>query len=115
MHDDFTTRVRQLAGLADDGDARRIAIAVLSALGGQLDEPTARLDVASERALVEGAARLLEGRTALVVAHRPALLSLADRVVRLQDGRLSEPVSEPVSEPAPGRGRSGVVEGGRAA
>lgn len=96
------------------GQRQRLAVARAYLAGGPvmlLDEPTARLDVASERALVEGAARLLEGRTALVVAHRPALLSLADRVVRLQDGRLSEPVSEPVS----GRGRSGVVEGGRAA
>lgn len=96
------------------GQRQRLAVARAYLAGGPvmlLDEPTARLDVASERALVEGAARLLEGRTALVVAHRPALLSLADRVVRLEDGRVSEAAPGPVS----GRGRSGVVEGGRAA
>ena len=48
-----------------------------------LDEPTARLDLSSEALVAEAAARLLEGRTALLVAHRPALLSLADRVVHL--------------------------------
>jgi ATP-binding cassette, subfamily C, bacterial CydD len=46
-----------------------------------LDEPTARLDPASEAAVVAAGVRLAEGRTALVVAHRPALLAAADRVV----------------------------------
>ncbi|RFS83845.1 hypothetical protein D0T12_16625 [Actinomadura spongiicola] len=53
------------------------------------DEPTARLDLRSERALVEGAARLLVGRTAVLVAHRPALVGVADRVVRLEGGRVA--------------------------
>ncbi len=48
-----------------------------------LDEPTARLDLASEAALLAGSGSLLAGRTALVVAHRPALLALADRIVRV--------------------------------
>ncbi|MFB4303956.1 thiol reductant ABC exporter subunit CydD [Actinomadura sp. NTSP31] len=77
------------------GQRQRLAVARAYLAGGPvmlLDEPTARLDVRSERALVEGAARLLEGRTALVVAHRPALLSLADRVVRLEGGRVGAPV-----------------------
>ncbi|GAA0346016.1 hypothetical protein GCM10010151_39540 [Actinoallomurus spadix] len=48
-----------------------------------LDEPTARLDLAAEAAVAAAAARLLDGRTALLVAHRPALLDIADRVVHL--------------------------------
>ena len=55
-----------------------------------LDEPTAWLDTASEAAVSDATARLVEGRTALLVAHRPALLPLADRVVRLVDGRVAE-------------------------
>jgi ATP-binding cassette subfamily C protein CydD len=54
-----------------------------------LDEPTARLDPASEAAVVASAARLATGRTALFVAHRPALRSIATRTVRV-DGRLTE-------------------------
>ncbi|GAA2249834.1 thiol reductant ABC exporter subunit CydD [Kitasatospora cystarginea] len=42
-----------------------------------LDEPTANLDGASEAAVVE-AVRALAGRTVLLVAHRPALLAVAD-------------------------------------
>jgi uncharacterized protein (DUF2267 family) len=42
MQDDFSTRVRELAGLADNGDAHRIAIAVLGALGDHLTGSAAR-------------------------------------------------------------------------
>ncbi|MFF9899894.1 thiol reductant ABC exporter subunit CydD [Streptomyces longispororuber] len=52
-----------------------------------LDEPTARLDLASEAALLTGVGGLLTDRTALMVAHRPALLALADRTVHLPPGR----------------------------
>jgi ATP-binding cassette subfamily C protein CydD len=54
-----------------------------------LDEPTARLDPASEAAVVSAGARLAAGRTALVVAHRPALLAAVDRVVEVVDGRVA--------------------------
>ncbi|MGW5651779.1 thiol reductant ABC exporter subunit CydD [Streptomyces humi] len=51
-----------------------------------LDEPTAALDGATEGEVVAAVRRLSEGRTVLLVVHRPALLSVADRVVRLSGG-----------------------------
>ncbi|MEU6735582.1 thiol reductant ABC exporter subunit CydC [Streptomyces physcomitrii] len=48
-----------------------------------LDEPTAALDGATEEEIVASIRRLATGRTVLLVVHRPALLALADRVVRL--------------------------------
>ncbi|GGT47022.1 ABC transporter [Streptomyces kurssanovii] len=48
-----------------------------------LDEPTAALDGATEEGIVEAVRRLAEGRTVLLVVHRPALLAVADRVVTL--------------------------------
>nr|WP_155073590.1 thiol reductant ABC exporter subunit CydD [Streptomyces taklimakanensis] len=48
-----------------------------------LDEPTAALDGATEAAVVEAVARLARDRTVLLIVHRPALLTVADRVVRL--------------------------------
>ncbi|MEU7026649.1 thiol reductant ABC exporter subunit CydD [Streptomyces sp. NPDC046275] len=48
-----------------------------------LDEPTAALDGATEAAVVDAVRRLSAGRTVLLVVHRPALLAVADRVVRL--------------------------------
>ncbi|MFF5226869.1 thiol reductant ABC exporter subunit CydD [Dactylosporangium sp. NPDC000521] len=58
-----------------------------------LDEPTARLDAASEAAVIDAASRLAADRTALLVAHRPALLSIATRVVEIKDGVASAVVA----------------------
>ncbi|RMI42991.1 thiol reductant ABC exporter subunit CydD [Streptomyces triticirhizae] len=54
-----------------------------------LDEPTAALDGATEAAVVAAIARHAAGRTVLLVSHRPALLAIADRTVRL--GRPAHP------------------------
>ncbi|MGW8780110.1 thiol reductant ABC exporter subunit CydD [Streptomyces sp. NPDC055796] len=48
-----------------------------------LDEPTAALDGETEAAVVDAVRRLAVGRTVLLVVHRPALLAVADRVVRV--------------------------------
>ncbi|NUP64199.1 MAG: thiol reductant ABC exporter subunit CydD [Nonomuraea sp.] len=53
-----------------------------------LDEPTARLDGRSEAAVVAGTAELARGRTAVIVAHRPAMIDLAGRVIRVHEGRI---------------------------
>ncbi|MFJ8048096.1 thiol reductant ABC exporter subunit CydD [Streptomyces luteogriseus] len=50
-----------------------------------LDEPTAALDGATEAEVVAAVRRLAAGRTVLLVVHRPALLEVADRVVRLAE------------------------------
>lgn len=54
-----------------------------------LDDPLSALDVDTE-ALVEDALReVLSETTALIVAHRPSTVTLADRVALLQDGRIT--------------------------
>jgi ATP-binding cassette, subfamily C, bacterial CydD len=73
------------------GQRQRVALArafVRDAPILLLDEPTARLDGGSEAAVLDATRRLVAGRTALMVAHRPALLAEADRVVRVADGRV---------------------------
>lgn len=64
-----------------------------------LDEPTARLDTAAEAAVLDATRRLIAGRTALLVAHRPALLADATRVLRVANGQVTElpAVSEAVT------------------
>ncbi|MFG3304790.1 thiol reductant ABC exporter subunit CydD [Streptomyces wuyuanensis] len=52
-----------------------------------LDEPTAALDGETEAGVVDAVRRLARGRTVLLVVHRPALLSVADRVVELRPAR----------------------------
>lgn len=64
-----------------------------------LDEPTASLDGATEAEIVEAVRRLAVGRTVLLVVHRPALLGVADRVVRLE---ATSPADIPLPAPATG-------------
>ncbi|MER7403188.1 thiol reductant ABC exporter subunit CydD [Streptomyces sp. NPDC000070] len=54
-----------------------------------LDEPTAALDGATEAEVVTAVRRLAAGRTVLLVVHRPALLGVADRVVRLAEPEMA--------------------------
>lgn len=71
-----------------------------------LDEPTAHLDAESERAVLTAVERLATGRTTLLIAHRPLAAATADRVVRLEDGRVvgDGPARAP-ADPAPGAHR----------
>ncbi|MEU4478529.1 thiol reductant ABC exporter subunit CydD [Micromonospora sp. NPDC023966] len=66
-----------------------------------LDEPTARLDSASEAIVLAATRRLVAGRTALLVAHRPALLEDADRILRVEDGRVTELSAVPAGKVTP--------------
>ncbi|WP_344296319.1 ABC transporter ATP-binding protein, partial [Streptomyces synnematoformans] len=55
-----------------------------------LDEATAEAGSLGARRLEEAAERALEGRTALVVAHRLSQAAAADRVVVMEEGRVAE-------------------------
>jgi ATP-binding cassette, subfamily B, bacterial len=55
-----------------------------------LDEPSAALDVASERRLVAALRELRTDRILLVISHRLAMARAADRVLVLDHGRLLE-------------------------
>ncbi|MGB0553519.1 MAG: ABC transporter ATP-binding protein [Alphaproteobacteria bacterium] len=55
-----------------------------------LDEATASVDSYTELEIQRALARLLEGRTALVIAHRLATIRGADRIIVLQEGGIIE-------------------------
>ncbi len=55
-----------------------------------LDEPSSRLDPATERLLHAALGRLLEGRTGIIVAHRPATIAYADDILVLEAGQVRE-------------------------
>ncbi|WP_034263338.1 thiol reductant ABC exporter subunit CydD [Actinospica robiniae] len=68
------------------GQRQRVAIArafLRDAPLVLLDEATAHLDPDSERAIADSVRRLARGRTVIAVAHRPALLEHAGRIVEL--------------------------------
>ena len=55
-----------------------------------LDEATSALDSESERLVQEALARLMAGRTSIVVAHRLSTVASLDRIVVLDDGKVAE-------------------------
>jgi ATP-binding cassette subfamily B protein/subfamily B ATP-binding cassette protein MsbA len=55
-----------------------------------LDEPTSALDGESEALISESLETLVQGRTTVVVAHRPGTIARVHRVMVLEEGRLTE-------------------------
>jgi ATP-binding cassette subfamily C protein CydD/ATP-binding cassette subfamily C protein CydCD len=73
------------AGLSA-GQRQRIALArafLRDAPIVLLDEPTANLDTATAAGVMDAIRRLAHGRTVIIAAHRPELIALADREIRL--------------------------------
>jgi ABC-type multidrug transport system fused ATPase/permease subunit len=74
------------AGLSA-GEKQRVALArafLMDAPLLLLDEPTANLDGETEASVLDAVRRLTVGRTALIAAHRPSLVALADTEIRLE-------------------------------
>ena len=55
-----------------------------------LDEATAMFDPQGEAEFLQGCAEALKRRTVLLITHRPASLAVADRIVRMERGRMVE-------------------------
>jgi ATP-binding cassette subfamily C protein CydD len=73
------------AGLSA-GERQRVALARAFLRDSPLlllDEPTANLDGQTEHEVLEAVRRLSQGRTVVLVAHRPSLLEIADRLLTL--------------------------------
>ncbi len=80
----------QLSG----GEQQRVAIARAIVKRPQLllcDEPTGALDYATGKLVLEVIARINQelGTTAIVITHNAAIAGMADRVIRLADGRIA--------------------------
>jgi ATP-binding cassette subfamily B protein len=89
----YETRLEQRGGNLSLGQRQLISFAralVADAKILVLDEATASVDSHTERLIQAALARLLEGRTGLVIAHRLATIRNADRIIVLQDGRVIE-------------------------
>jgi ATP-binding cassette subfamily C protein len=96
--------VGERGSLVSGGERQRIALA--RALMRQpkllvMDEATNAIDVEGERALLERLVAIRPRLTIVMIAHRAESLALCDRVLFMQDGRLSEPQSETARQPDP--------------
>ena len=91
LPDGVDTEVGEEGLSLSGGQRQRLALARVVAANPSvmvLDDPLSALDVDTE-ALVEAALRrVLAGTTALIVAHRPSTVALADRVAVMRDGRI---------------------------
>jgi ATP-binding cassette, subfamily C, bacterial CydC len=91
MPEGIDTMVGEAGTRLSSGQARRIAIARAFLKNAPLlilDEPTEGLDAASERAVLDTIARLMRGRTTLLITHRPQALRYADAVLVLDRGKI---------------------------
>lgn len=68
-----------------------------------LDEATAMFDPEGEREFIAECREILHQRTVILVTHRPASLALADRILRLRDGRLVAAEAQVAEVPIDGR------------
>jgi ATP-binding cassette subfamily B protein len=86
------TRIGEQGLSLSGGQRQRLALA-RAVLGRPsvlvLDDPLSALDVHTEALVEEALRNVLSATTALVVAHRPSTVLLADRVALLQDGRIT--------------------------
>ncbi|NJP33269.1 ABC transporter ATP-binding protein [Micromonospora thermarum] len=88
----LTTRVGEQGLSLSGGQRQRLALA-RAVLGRPavlvLDDPLSALDVHTEAMVEASLRRVLRTTTALVVAHRPSTIALADRVALLEAGRIT--------------------------
>jgi ATP-binding cassette subfamily B protein len=74
------------------GQRQRIAIARAILADPRvliLDDATSSVDPTKEHEIRDALAEVMLGRTTLVIAHRPATIALADRVILLADGQVA--------------------------
>jgi len=93
LPEQYDTMVGEKGVTLSGGQRQRIAIAraiIRDAPILILDEPTSGLDAASEELVFDALNRLMEGKTAIVIAHRLATVRRADVIFVLERGTIVE-------------------------
>jgi ATP-binding cassette subfamily B protein len=92
LPDGYDTRVGERGLTLSGGQRQRIAIARALVTDPRiliLDDATASVDATTERQIKEALREVMKGRTTFIIAHRLSTIALADRVVVMEDGRVS--------------------------
>lgn len=93
LPDGLDTVVGERGYRLSGGERQRLTIARLLLAGQRvviLDEATAHLDNTSEAAVQEALTEALQGRTAVVIAHRLSTVRSADQILVVEAGRIVE-------------------------
>jgi ATP-binding cassette subfamily B protein len=88
----YGTRIGERGYSLSGGQRQRIAIARAILADPRvliLDDATSAVDPTKEHEIRDALAEVMRGRTTVVIAHRPATIALADRVVLLDRGRVA--------------------------
>ena len=91
LADGYDTLVGERGMRLSGGERQRIALArafLKDAPMLILDEPTSSVDLGTEEVIIEAMERLMQGRTSLMIAHRPSTLEICDARVELSHGRV---------------------------
>jgi ATP-binding cassette subfamily B protein len=91
LPDGYSTLVGERGMRLSGGERQRVALARAFLKDAPiliLDEPTSSVDVGTEAAIIEAMARLMAGRTVLMIAHRASALSACNALVEIREGRL---------------------------
>jgi ATP-binding cassette subfamily B protein len=91
LPDGYDTVLGERGFSLSGGQRQRIAIAraiLADPAVLVLDDATSAVDATKEHEIRAALAKVMRGRTTLVIAHRPATIALADRVAVLEDGRI---------------------------
>ena len=89
----YSTDVNKRGGRVSSGQRQLISFArafIADPAVLILDEATSSLDVPSERLVQQGLKTLLANRTAVIIAHRLSTVSIADRVLVMEHGKIIE-------------------------
>lgn len=89
----YHTRISDEQGMISQGQRQLLAIARAIAADPEivlLDEATSSVDIQTEQLINGGIQQLLRGRTAFIVAHRLSTVRRADRILLIEDGRITE-------------------------
>ena len=88
----YETEVGELGETLSGGERQRIGLARAFLHGAPfllLDEPTSNLDSLNEAVILRSLREEAEGRTVVLVSHRKSTVRIADRVVSIENGRIS--------------------------
>jgi ATP-binding cassette subfamily B protein/subfamily B ATP-binding cassette protein MsbA len=89
----YETMAGSLGGKLSGGQRQRISLARAILRDPSiliLDEATSQVDLESEQAIQKVLETFVRGRTTIIITHRLAILSLADRIVVMQDGKIED-------------------------
>jgi ATP-binding cassette subfamily B protein len=91
----YNTKVGERGMRLSGGERQRIALARAFLKNAPiliLDEPTSSVDLKTEAAILGAMERLMQGRTAFMIAHRLSTLKNCDLILRIENGCLVEAV-----------------------